>query len=155
QTMINYAIARARTQQLPNASFGVMDITKPLDFSDQSFDLVNARFLTAVMPRASWQPFLEECTRLLKPGGILRLTEPMEAAGITTSAAYEQLNRLLLQALWRLGYGFSTDGNTTGMTTMLPRMLRQRGYQQVHCLAYILEFSSDCEAWQDFYRNAQ
>src|SRR5689334_25322739 len=31
--MVNYANARARTQQLSNASFGVMDITKPLKFS--------------------------------------------------------------------------------------------------------------------------
>src|SRR6266704_1882923 len=37
--MVDYANARARTQQLPNASFGVMDITQPLDFSDASFDM--------------------------------------------------------------------------------------------------------------------
>lgn len=155
QVMTGYANARARTQQRPNASFGVMDITQPLDFSDQSFDLVNARFMVGVLPRKSWQPFLDECTRILKPGGILRLTEPVEMGGITTSAAYEHLNHLALQAFWHMGYGFSTNGATTAMTTVLPRMLRQKGYQQVHCQAHTLEFSADCEAWQDFYNNAQ
>src|SRR5690242_10696368 len=44
QTMISYARARARSQGLGNASFEVMDATQPLAFSDQSFDLINARF---------------------------------------------------------------------------------------------------------------
>src|SRR5947209_14425138 len=84
--MIDYANARARTQQLPNASFGVMDITRPLEFPDASFDLVNARFLFAVLKRDAWSPFLDECTRVLRPGGILRLTESVDF-GYTNSAA--------------------------------------------------------------------
>jgi len=38
---INYALARAHPQRLLNASFEVMDILAPLDFSDHTFDLVN------------------------------------------------------------------------------------------------------------------
>lgn len=67
--MIDYANARASSQQIPNASFGSMDINKPLDFSDASFDLVNARFINGVLRRESWTPFVAECTRLLRPGG--------------------------------------------------------------------------------------
>src|SRR5581483_5789905 len=70
--MIEYAWARARTQQLSNASFGVMDITQPLDFSDNTFDMINARLLVAVLRQQAWRPFLAECTRILKPGGTLR-----------------------------------------------------------------------------------
>jgi ubiquinone/menaquinone biosynthesis C-methylase UbiE len=154
-TMIGYANARARTQNLPNASFGVMDITQPLDFSDNTFDLLNARLLVAVLHREAWAPFLEECTRILKPGGILRLTEPVDAAGITTSASYERWGQFSYQALWRAGYGFSTNGNTLGITTVLPRMLRKLKYQNVHNLAHTLEFSAGSDAWQDFYHNAQ
>src|SRR5581483_12528370 len=36
--MVDYAHARARTQLLPNASFGVMDITEPFDLPDASYD---------------------------------------------------------------------------------------------------------------------
>ena len=69
KTMIDYANARARSQQLTNASFGVMDIRQPLDFSDASFDLVNARLLVAALRCENWEPFLAACTRILKPGG--------------------------------------------------------------------------------------
>ncbi|HZR39887.1 MAG TPA: methyltransferase domain-containing protein [Ktedonobacteraceae bacterium] len=156
KTMIDYAYARAHTQHLTNVSFGVMDITQPLDFSDETFDLVNARLLAGVLRRESWQSFLTECTRILKPGGILRLTEPVDVIGITSSAAYERLVDLTHQALWRLGYGFSVDGRTLGATTTLPWLLRKMGYRNVHNLARTLEFSSDCqEAWQDMYRNLQ
>src|SRR5689334_5681912 len=37
QAMIDYAYARAYTQKLPNATFGIMDINQPLDYSDQTF----------------------------------------------------------------------------------------------------------------------
>src|SRR2546423_1391051 len=82
-TMIDYAYARARTQQRPNATFGIMDINQPLDFSDHSFDLVNARFINGVLRRETWKPFIAECTRILRPDGVLRLTE-MVNIGATT-----------------------------------------------------------------------
>lgn len=37
--------ARAHTNNLENIQFLEMDITQPLDFADQSFDVINARFL--------------------------------------------------------------------------------------------------------------
>src|SRR5207249_9393336 len=43
--MIEYARAHARVQGLDNAHFQVMDITKPLEFGDNSFDLVNGRLI--------------------------------------------------------------------------------------------------------------
>src|ERR1019366_6732661 len=72
RSMVDYANARARSQNLLNASFEVLDITKPLTFADASFDLINARFLFAALPTAAWPTFLAECTRMLRPGGILR-----------------------------------------------------------------------------------
>ncbi len=154
KTMIDYANARARTQGLINASFGMMNITQSLDFPAASFDLVNARFLLGVLKREAWESFFAECTRILKPGGILRLTEPLDF-GITNSVSYQRLMALYFQTFQHAGYGFSVDGHTFGMMNTLPRMLRDRGYQQVRLLAYALEFSSDCEAWQDVYRNIE
>ncbi len=107
--MVDYANARARTQQLPNASFGVMDITLPLDFPD----------------------------------------------GVSTSPAFEQLQSLIYQALWRTGYGFSVDGRTLGMTHAIPRLLRAAGYQDLHHQGHALEFSVNTAGWMDFYRNAE
>uniref|UniRef100_UPI0035E452C3 class I SAM-dependent methyltransferase n=1 Tax=Thermogemmatispora sp. TaxID=1968838 RepID=UPI0035E452C3 len=58
-----------------------------LDWPDASFDLINGRLLCGFMLPAAWPRLLAECHRLLKPGGIIRLTEvePM----LTISAAYE------------------------------------------------------------------
>ncbi len=153
--MIDYANARARTQQLTNVSFGVMDLTRhPLDFSDQTFDLVNARFLVGVLKRDSWAPLITECTRLLRPGGILRLTEMVDAV-VTNSPAFERLNGMLYQAMWRAGYGFSPDGRTLDLTFMLPRLLRNAGYQQVRSAAHVLEYEPGTSAWSDFFHNAE
>ncbi len=153
QIMIDYANARARSQQLSNASFGIMNILNPLDFADASFDLVNARFLVAALQRHKWQPFLQECTRLLHPGGILRLTE-LQDYGVTTSPAYERFMALTAQGLYQQGYGFSVDGRTFDVSQVLPHFLRQAGYQQVQHAAYAIEVSAGTHAWQDFYQNA-
>ncbi len=153
--MIDYANARASTQELTNASFGVMDITEPLDFSDATFDLVNARLLVGVLKREFWEPFIAECLRILKPGGLLRLTEPIDGLGVTNSVAYDQLNQLAYQLFWKAGYGFSTDGHSMGMSTTLPWMLRKAGYQDVHIQGHVFEFSSDTEGYQDIRKNLE
>lgn len=154
QVMIQYAQMRAHSQGLDNASFQVMDITKPLDFADGSVDLVNARFLFSVLLRDAWQPFIAECYRILRPGGLLRLTEMIDPA-ITTSAACERRQQLSFEAQWRMGYGFSPTGQTLGVATVLPHFLRKEGYQQVSHTAYALDFSADTDAWWEVYRDAE
>jgi SAM-dependent methyltransferase len=152
--MIEYANARARSQGLTNVSFGLMDITQPLDFSDRSFDLVNARTLLGVLRRGAWPPFIAECSRILKPGGILRLTEPVDI-GVTNSASTERLLDALKETLWKANYGFSANGRAFALLPALPALLRDAGYQNVHTNAFTMEFSADTPDWIDFYRNYQ
>lgn len=152
QIMIRYAQASASSQGRTNASFGLMDMTKPLDFSDDAFDLVNARFLTAVLLREAWPHVLKEFLRITRPGGILRLTE-FDLFGYTTSPAYEQLMTVISLAMHRAGYGFSPDGKTTGMSPVLGRLLENAGCQQIHYQAHVINFSAGTEAWIDFYDN--
>src|SRR5947199_4835220 len=59
QAMIDYARARAQVQGLDNASFYVMDATKPLDFPESSFDLVNARTI-GFFPTTVWPNLMRE-----------------------------------------------------------------------------------------------
>lgn len=152
QIMIEYANARARVQKLPNASFGIMDITHPLDFPDNSFDLVNARFLVAVLPRASWPRLLQECYRLTRPGGTFRLTDT-DSLGLSNGPAFEHLSALCSRALHLTGYGFSPDGRTFGITPMLERLLHEAGYQNIQQKAHAINFSAGSEPWADFYHN--
>ncbi len=73
--MIAYANAQAEAEEEQRVSFRVMDVTQPLDFPDNSFDLVNGRFLLSFMRREQWPLLLAECVRILRPGGVLRITE--------------------------------------------------------------------------------
>ncbi len=96
KAMIEYARAFARVQQLENARFEIMDVLKPLDFDDNSFDMVNARFLTGFMAPGNWAPLLQQCKRILRPEGILRLMEA-EDFGITSSPAIEKFTQLSIR----------------------------------------------------------
>ena len=80
--MINYATTQAQVGRLDNASFKVMNAAGPLDYPDNYFDLVNARYL-AVVPIKIWPEVMQEIFRITRPGGIIRLTENEEYS-ITT-----------------------------------------------------------------------
>ena len=153
-TIINYANARAQSQKIANASFEVMNVFQPLDFEDASFDLVNARLLVGVLPKTAWSPVIDECTRILRPGGILRWTEPIDS-GNTSSAAFEQVLALTYLALSRSGFGFSPTGRTLGIAFMLPKLFRNAGYTNIQINSYALEFSAGTEYWADCYHNIE
>jgi len=152
--MTDYATARAKTQRLSNASFKIMDITQPLAFAAGTFDLVNARFLFSVLLQEQWPVFIAECTRLLRPGGVLRLTELMDG-GATNSPAKEQLHGFFCQALQQVRHGFSVNGRNIGVTIILPRMLRKAGYEHVQHFMHAQEVSADTENYAMFYRNSE
>jgi ubiquinone/menaquinone biosynthesis C-methylase UbiE len=141
QGMIDFARMRARTQELDNAHFQVMDITQPLDVDDEAFDLVNGRLLVGVLSREAWLPLLRECTRVLRPGGILRLTEC--ELSVTTSPALEELTGLASQALWRGGYSFSPDGRQLCVTPVLGRLLYQAGCEHIEQQLFVIDYSVD------------
>jgi SAM-dependent methyltransferase len=149
--IVDYANARARTQRLMNASFGVMDINQPFDLPDCAFDLVNARFLAAVLKREAWPLFLRECTRVLRPGGLLRLTEAADF-GATTSEAVNHLMDLIRNALYQLGYGFSPD-NGLNILPMLYSFLQQQEYRHIDVCTTALNYSAKTEAWIDTYHS--
>ena len=139
QTMIDYAIAQANVQKLQNIAFEVMNVRQPLAFQDASFDLVNARLLVAFMDKAAWPVLLAECHRILRPGGIIRLTE-LETT-ITNSLAMQRLQTYLCQALAQQGRTFSADGCSFGITYMLRKLLTDAGFTEVQGRAFHLDGS--------------
>jgi ubiquinone/menaquinone biosynthesis C-methylase UbiE len=149
--MVGYANARARTQQLPNASFGIMDITRPFELPDASFDLVNARFLLGVLKREAWFPFLQECHRVLRPGGLLRVTEAVEF-GQTTNEAVNELLELSRQVVYQLGYGFAYTPSLN-LLPMLLSYVKQQRYETVRVHATGLDYSTGTDAWADMHHN--
>lgn len=142
EIMVKYADARARSQGLSNASFGVMDITTPLDFSENAFDLINGRLIAYLTPE-QWTHLLQEGTRVLRPGGVLRLTENDV---VCTSPATDTLFSLFYSAMARARQSFSASGRVLGITSRLTSLLRKCGYKNVQHRASALDFSTGSEA---------
>jgi SAM-dependent methyltransferase len=65
------------------------DLRKGIPFADATFDVVYHSHMLEHLPHRSALPFLQECHRVLKPGGIIRLATP----------DLEQIARTYLQAL--------------------------------------------------------
>ena len=140
---INYANALAASRGLTNVTFEVMDIKKPLAFEDNTFDLINARSIVGLMDQASWPPLLAECKRILKPGGIVRITEG--EAIVTNSTALQRLNNLLTQTMHMQGRTFSVDGNSFGIAYILGTLLRTTGFEKIEKRPFILDSSYGTE----------
>ncbi|GER89592.1 hypothetical protein KDW_37540 [Dictyobacter vulcani] len=141
--MIRYAFAQARTRKLQNVSFEVMDATQTLDFPDNSFDLINTRFVASFMTRETWPELVRECMRLLKPGGIIQMTE-MEI-GISNSAAIERLNSYIYQSMYKQKRNFSVDGRSIGIVNMLGKLLQQVGCINIGTHAFTMDSSFGAE----------
>jgi ubiquinone/menaquinone biosynthesis C-methylase UbiE len=149
--VIEYAQAMAKVRRLDNAHFEVMDALKPLDFPDNSFDFVNGRFLFGFMSKETWPQLVKECWRILRPGGILRLTEC--EAPLSNSASSEKLYSMVSEALYKSGRSFSPDGGHVGIVPMLGAFLREAGFQDIHQAGHALDCSAGQEAYDSFYQD--
>ncbi len=152
RAMIDYANAQVRVQGLDNASFQVMDIQKPLDFPDGSFDLVNARFIN-FLPAAAWPRLMQELRRITRLGGVIRLTES-EWWYFTNSPALENLNAMIIRALKLQGESFSQSGRFTGVLPMLGRFLLDAGCVNVNYRSHVIDYSYGTEAYEGFRHDA-
>ncbi len=149
ETLLHYVKAHARVRTLKNLEFHVMNILQPLQFPDASFDLINARCLFSSLSPGDWPPLIEECKRILRPGGTLRFTE-MERHN-TSSPALEKFGDIYAQALYVSGRSFSRTGRFIGIVPHLGTMLHNAGFQQIANRAYTPDASSwtpDAEIWR-------
>lgn len=153
RAVIQYAQAQARVRDLDNLTFRVMDATKSLDFPDESFDMINARAMVGFMPNTLWPAFVQEAFRLLRPGGVLRLTDT-DDMGFTNSAAQETLSRMGVLALERVGKTFApAGGRNAGLTPMLGRFLRGAGFVNIQREAHAIDFSASEPAHESMCRD--
>jgi ubiquinone/menaquinone biosynthesis C-methylase UbiE len=149
ERMIAYAQAQAQVRGRTNVSFQVMNILEPLDFPDASFDLVNIRFINAFMLQDKWSILFQEIRRVLRPGGILRLTET--EAAMSNKLYFEKATYMMLQMFNRAGMGFSPMGYHYGIINMLPHLFRQAGLTVRGMKAHYIECSFGAEMYEDTY----
>jgi SAM-dependent methyltransferase len=151
-TIITYAQAQAAAQRLNNASFSIMDALQPLNFASGTFDLVNVRAAVGFIPRTQWMMFLLHCLRVLRPGGILRITEG-EIVDLTNSEAVEKMHAWAAQVLRVKGYGFSLDGSHLGITPILGDLMGEVGCQNIQSKSHLLDFSTGTSLHDSQYQN--
>jgi ubiquinone/menaquinone biosynthesis C-methylase UbiE len=149
-TMVDFARASARVRGLQNVQFRCMDAREGLDFPDSSFDLINASCLSEFLLKPHWVPLLRECRRILRPGGILRLTE--YEVGMSNAPAHEEVMKLFLKSMFQSDRSFSPDGRHIGLIFKLHSFLEEAGFGGVYCRSYHLDYSSGCplhEPWTE------
>jgi len=151
QIMTEFARYQAREQELLNAHFVVMDAFKPLDFPDNSFDFVNARFISGFMSRTAWPPFLLECLRITRPGGLTRLTE--FESPICNTFAVARLCEMFARAMYKAGQSFAPTGGQVAITPLLERFLRDAGYEHIQQMAHALNASAGTPEHLAQYQN--
>ena len=145
------AFAQRQAAHLPNVQFSRMDATKRLEFPDNSFDLINARMIHGFMPKGIWSLFLRECCRLLRPMGMVRLTQDDSPA--TNSAAFEQVVDWGLQAMYLAGQSFSPRGSRRGIPHALYHLLRDAGFLGIQHRAFAVNFSNGTADHETVVRN--
>jgi SAM-dependent methyltransferase len=128
RTMIAYA--QASVEGIPTAYFRVPDALEPVPFAAGSFDLIHLRYLQGCMPTTGWSGLLQECTRLLRPGGRVCWNEG-EHLGMSTSPAFTQFNHWLTDAFRRNGQCFTPTGTKFGIPVVQERLLRQVGLEPI------------------------
>jgi SAM-dependent methyltransferase len=152
RAMIDYNRAQAMVQRMDNVKFLVMDALQPLTFEIGTFDLVNVRFAVAFVPSAQWITFLQHCLSVLRPSGILRITEG-EIVGLTNSSAVEKMHSWVAQMLKAKGYGFSPDGSHLGILPTLGSLLQEAGCINIQFKPHMLDFSPGTALHESQYQN--
>ncbi|GHO77188.1 hypothetical protein KSD_49590 [Ktedonobacter sp. SOSP1-85] len=145
ETFIHCAQSFAQIQELENVSFQVMDATQPLLLATASFDLVNIRLLGNTLPSEQWERLVRECGRLLRPGGVLRITEAEWGCVGMASPAFARLFTLTMEAITRAHTRLSSLYQPVSLTPLLLHLLRGNGFEAVQGVATAIDHSSGTE----------
>lgn len=152
RTMVEYATAYAKVRKLPNLRFLIMDALKPLDFPPESFDMVNTRFLIGFMGRDDWPRLIEGARRVLRPGGILRMTDS-EGMGIINTPALGELAAKMLQGAFLARRSITPEGRSHGVTAVLEPLMRKAGFVETGSLSYAINFSAGTDLQESTCHN--
>lgn len=149
--MLEYARKQAEEEQVSErVEFHVMDALRMLEFPTGYFDLINQRFGGSYLRTWDWRKLLQEYRRVVRPGGVVRITEG-ELAAESTSAALARLSDLSRRAFHQAGHLFTPTSD--GVTSQLAQLLHQHGFQQVQVRAYELAWRADTPEGQRLFED--
>lgn len=142
--LLEQARTQAHAQDVSNVSFLQMNPLQTFDLPDNSFDVVNLRFMATIVPATLWPQVLQECLRVTRSGGIIRLTET--DLPISTSVAFERFSGFIAHSLYTTHRSFSPDGVSFAITPMLSSLLSQAGCINIQQVTSISNFSTGMAA---------
>jgi ubiquinone/menaquinone biosynthesis C-methylase UbiE len=138
RVMIEHSRRQVQTRGLQaRVEFHVMDALRALEFPENSFDLVNLRFGVSFVRTREWPPLLSEMQRVVRPGGVVRLTE-CEIGTYGTSHALTALQEPGMRACYKAGYLFTQE--RAGLTNHLAELLAKAWCEGVQTKSYPLAF---------------
>jgi ubiquinone/menaquinone biosynthesis C-methylase UbiE len=148
--ILSCARAKAEAEHLgERVQFRTMDALRALEFRDFSFDLVNQRLGTSWLRTWEWTKILLEYHRVVRPGGIIRITE--SAVVESNSPALTALCCIVLDVLYHSGCFFTRSND--GIIGKLPHLMAQHAIEDVKTREYILVFKAGTVEHQSFYED--
>jgi ubiquinone/menaquinone biosynthesis C-methylase UbiE len=148
--MTAYARAQARSYRLDKrVDFQTMDALRPMEFPAAYFDLINQRLATSWVRTWEWTKLLLEYQRIVRPGGIIRITEATIVE--SNSPALTKLWDIFLETFNRSGRLFSATRD--GVTGELVRLLTQHGFENIQTRLHPLVYRAGTEDGQCFYED--
>ncbi len=152
ERMIEYARLQASEQGVSErVQFYTMDVLSKLDFTDNTFDLVNQRLGLSYLRTWDWPRMIYEYRRVAQPGGIVRITEANMVE--SNSAALTQREQMLLHAFYQANHFFVEDKD--GVTGELAALLERGSLQNVRTQVHKLTYRSGTTAGANFAENMQ
>lgn len=151
QQMVTHARGRAEELGLgERVEFQTMDALQGLGFPNASFDLVNQRLGLSWLRTWEWKKILTEYRRLIKPSGIMRITESTLVVE-SNSSALMQLNAIMLEAFYRSSHFFTESSE--GITRELEELMAQHGVEEVQSRVCTQVYTHGIEVSQYFYED--
>jgi ubiquinone/menaquinone biosynthesis C-methylase UbiE len=141
------ARAQAETYGVHNVSFTLMNPFDLQEIPDNSFDLVNARFIVGLIPAEAWPQAMREFMRVTRPGGYIQLTET--DLPITSGPACAKFEDMISRAYSQTKRSFSPEGRLLSVTPMLKGLLQDAGCGDVQQTVYFVDFSAGLEAHKE------
>jgi ubiquinone/menaquinone biosynthesis C-methylase UbiE len=151
--LLKYAQQQAAIHQVDDrVQFQVMDALQKLEFSSDSFDLVNQRLGMSYLRTWDWQKLLKEFQRVTRSGGVIRITEC--DFPVSGSQALTRLSALFLHSLSQAGHFFTPD-DPNGVINELAHQLQLQRLSNVQTRIHHLEHRAGTPQGQSFYEDTQ
>ena len=136
-----------------------VNITRPLPFGDATIDAVYLEEVVEHVPVPAGREMLAECLRILKPGGVLRVTTPdldaFTASFDGTQAATDAINNIFYEHEHRHIYSrgeLRAALEAAGFASIVPSAFRDKaaryGDFDTHALRYSMDETRLTQYWE-------